>query len=246
MRSDRFVFFIRSVRGLLDRCFGRTIRNASGSSRSSSSNSICRLSAFISWSAAFERLIAADLTHPALAAPLAAGIADVAAYLAQDYVGAESLDLAVREHGAAPPADALRVAVQLADALDCAAAVNIVHGALHPRDVLLSTDDARLTGVGVARALEQVGVTAPVRRPYTAPERMAARSGIGAPTCSAWRRCFTNCCGPAACAPSAPMRGPRSHHSRAATRPRCGRVRPCPRRESGRTVRDRASNSLRR
>ena len=122
---------------------------------------------------AFERLIAADLTHPTLSAPRAAGIADVAAYLVQDYIGAESLDLTVREHGAAPPADALRVAVQLADALDCAASVNIFHGALHPRDVLLSADDTRLTGVGIARALEQVGVTAPVRRPYTAPERMA-------------------------------------------------------------------------
>jgi PEGA domain/Protein kinase domain len=122
---------------------------------------------------AFERLIAADLAHPTLSAPRAAGIADLAAYLVQDYIGAESLDLAVREHGAAPPADALRVAVQLADALDCAASVNIFHGALHPRDVLLSTDETRLTGVGVARALEQIGVTAPVRRPYTAPERMA-------------------------------------------------------------------------
>jgi PEGA domain/Protein kinase domain len=122
---------------------------------------------------AFERLIAADLAHPTLSAPRAAGIADVAAYLVQDYIGAESLDLAVRAHGAAPPAEAMRVAVRLADALDCAASVNIFHGALHPRDVLLSTDDTRLTGVGVARALEQVGVTAPVRRPYTAPERMA-------------------------------------------------------------------------
>jgi hypothetical protein len=108
-----------------------------------------------------------------LSAPRAAGIADVAAYLVQDYIGAESLDLAVRQYGAAAPADALRVAFQLADALDCAASVNIFHGALHPRDVLLSTDDTRLTGVGVARALEQVGVAAPVRRPYTAPERMA-------------------------------------------------------------------------
>ena len=123
--------------------------------------------------AAFERLIAAELTDRALAAPLATGITGVSAFLAQDYVAAESLDLVVREYGAAPPADALRVAQQLAGALDVAAARNIFHGALHPRDVLLSSDDTRLTGVGVARALEQVGVTAPVRRPYTAPERMA-------------------------------------------------------------------------
>lgn len=120
-----------------------------------------------------ERLIAADLTHPALAAPLATGISGVSAFLAQDYVAADSLDLAVREYGPAPAGNALRVAAQLAGALDFAAAVQITHGALHPRDVLLSSDDTRLTGLGVTRALERIGVVAPVRRPYTAPERIA-------------------------------------------------------------------------
>jgi Protein kinase domain len=121
---------------------------------------------------ALERVIAAELTHPALAAPLATGIAGVEAYLVQDYVGAESLDLAVREYGPAQAPDALRVATQLAGALDFAAAASIVHGSLHPRDILLSTDDTRLTGIGVARALAVAGITAPVRRPYSAPERI--------------------------------------------------------------------------
>jgi serine/threonine-protein kinase len=123
--------------------------------------------------AEFERIIAADLVHPALALPLAAGIHDVCAYLVQDYVAADSLDLVVREYGPAPAADALRVAAQLAGALDFAAAVTLTHGALHPRDVLLSSDDTRLTGVGIARAIERAGVAAPVRRPYTPPERIA-------------------------------------------------------------------------
>jgi hypothetical protein len=123
--------------------------------------------------ASFEELIAAELTHPAMAVPLATGITNVWAYLAQDYVAAESLDLAVRGYGPAPPADALRVAAQLGGALDFAAVASIYHGALHPRDVLLSSDETRLTGVGIVRALDQVGVAAPVRRPYTAPERIA-------------------------------------------------------------------------
>ena len=123
--------------------------------------------------AEFERLIAADLTHPALAAPLATGISGVSAFLAQNYVAADSLDLAVREYGPAPASGALRVAAQLAGALDYAAAAQLTHGALHPRDVLLSSDDTRLTGLGVSRALERIGVVAPVRRPYTAPERIA-------------------------------------------------------------------------
>ena len=93
--------------------------------------------------ASFGELISAELTHPAIAEPLASGITGASAYLAHDYVAAESLDLAVREYGPAPPADALRVAAQLAGALDFAAIVNVSHGALHPRDVLLSTDQAR-------------------------------------------------------------------------------------------------------
>ena len=86
---------------------------------------------------------------------------------------ADSLDVVIRDHGTAPAADALRVAAQLAGALDFAAAVNIHHGALHPRDVLLAREETRLTGLGVATALEQIGVTPPIRRPYTAPERIA-------------------------------------------------------------------------
>jgi serine/threonine protein kinase len=122
--------------------------------------------------AEFEQLIVADLGYPTIAAPRATGIAGVCAYLAQDYVAADSLDIVVRESGPAPAADALRVAAQLADALDFAAAREIVHGALHPRDVLLSKDDLRIVGLGVTRALERVGGAAPVRRPYTAPERI--------------------------------------------------------------------------
>lgn len=123
--------------------------------------------------AEFERLISADLLHPALSTPLATGISGVSAYLAQDYVAADSLDLVVREYGPAPAGSALRVAAQLAGALDFAAAAHVTHGALHPRDVLLASDDTRLTGLGVTRALERIGVVAPVRRPYTAPERIA-------------------------------------------------------------------------
>src|SRR5262249_43551113 len=113
------------------------------------------------------------LDHPALSAPIATGIVETRAYLVHEFVDAESLDLAVREYGPAPAAHVVRVATQLAGALDFASAVNVVHGMLHPRDVLLSSGEVRLTGIGVARALEAVGVALPVRRPYSAPERAA-------------------------------------------------------------------------
>jgi serine/threonine-protein kinase len=120
-----------------------------------------------------EGIVAAGLKRSGIAAPLAAGIQENTPYLVQEFVAADSLDVLVRDYGPAPAADAIHVAVQLAGALDYAAVVNVVHGALHPRDLLLSSDEARMTGFGVSRALERVGVTPPVRRPYTAPERIA-------------------------------------------------------------------------
>jgi hypothetical protein len=120
--------------------------------------------------AELERLIEAGPTHPAAVAPVAAGIEGVAAYLAQDYIAADPLDRTFR-HEPASVADSLRVAAELAGALDAAAAIHIEHGVLHPRDVLWSADEVRLTGLGIARAVERMGAPVQVRRPYTAPER---------------------------------------------------------------------------
>src|SRR5262252_102975 len=58
---------------------------------------------------AFERLIECELSHPSLVVPIATGIVGASAYLAVEYVSAESLDLAVREYGPAPPLDAVRL-----------------------------------------------------------------------------------------------------------------------------------------
>jgi hypothetical protein len=123
--------------------------------------------------AEFEALVAAELAHPAIAAPLATGTDGIAVYLVLEYVPADSLDVVIRDHGLALPGHALRVAVELAGALDFAAVVDVHHGVLHPRDVLMSPDEPRLTGLGVTGALERAGATAPLRRPYTAPERVA-------------------------------------------------------------------------
>ena len=123
--------------------------------------------------AEFEKLISAELQHPVIAAPRATGIdGGNNAFLAQSFAAADSLDIVMREHGPMPMARALRVASHLAEALDYGAERQILHGALHPRDVLLSEDDIRIVGLGVSRALERVGVASPVRRPYSAPERI--------------------------------------------------------------------------
>ena len=105
--------------------------------------------------AELERLIAAELAHPVVAAPIATGTDGLVIYLAQEYVPADSLDVVLRDEGPPVPADALRVAAQLAGALDFAAAAKVYHGVLHPRDVLIAQDETRLTGLGVAAAIEK-------------------------------------------------------------------------------------------
>jgi serine/threonine protein kinase len=120
----------------------------------------------------FERLIDVGLRHPAIAAPVATGLDGVVAYLAQNYFSGDSLDIVIRERGPLPLAEALPVARQLAQALDSAAERLVEHGALHPRDVLLSSEGTRIIGLGITRALERIGAAVPIRRPYTAPERV--------------------------------------------------------------------------
>jgi serine/threonine protein kinase len=122
--------------------------------------------------AELEGLIAALPIHPAIVTPLAAGIDGVTAYLAQEYVAADSLDLLLRQQKQASVRDSLRVAAQLAGALETAAVAGIHHGALHPRDILVTADDTKLTGLGLAQVLETIGIAPPLRRPYTAPEQV--------------------------------------------------------------------------
>ena len=125
------------------------------------------------FAAALNALAGQGLDHPSIASPLAAGVEGTTAWLAQAYVPAESLDSALRQYGPPPLADALAIVTELAGALDFAAAAGVLHGALHPRDVLVAPDDTRLVDLGIAAALEGVGLRAPIRRPYAAPERIA-------------------------------------------------------------------------
>ncbi|CAN5777983.1 hypothetical protein BH18ACI5_BH18ACI5_16830 [soil metagenome] len=118
----------------------------------------------------------AGLFHPSVVEPIASGVEGTLAYRAEEYVAAESLDVAMRHYAPAPAEKILPFITQLAGAIDFARTAGIGHGALHPRDVFLTPDEARATGFGVVEALERVGLRAPVRRPYTAPERVAGQA----------------------------------------------------------------------
>jgi Protein kinase domain/PEGA domain len=117
----------------------------------------------------------AGLFHPSIVEPIAAGVEGTVAYCAEEYVAAESLDVAMRHYAPAPIATALPFITQLAGAIDFARAAGVGHGAMHPRDIFVTPEEARVTGFGVVEALERVGLRAPVRRPYSPPERIAGK-----------------------------------------------------------------------
>ena len=124
---------------------------------------------------ALERLIATALAHPGVVAPLAVGLEDDVPYLAQEYVAAESLDVAIRHYSPASIGTAMPFIRQMAAAVDAAHERGVVHGALHLRDIFVTPDEARVTGFGIVRALEEIGLAGPIRRPYTAPEVIVGR-----------------------------------------------------------------------
>jgi protein kinase-like protein/PEGA domain-containing protein len=119
------------------------------------------------------RAAEAGLFHPSIVEPIAAGLEGTVAYRAEEYVAAESLDVAMRHYAPASIDKALPFITQLAGAIDFARAAGVGHGGLHPRDIFMTPDEARATGFGVVEALERIGIRAPVRRPYSAPERIA-------------------------------------------------------------------------
>lgn len=122
---------------------------------------------------ALAHIVNVEASHPAIVAPLAAGLESGTPFMAYEYVEAESLDVVLRRE--ARPAEGLAWISALADAVDAAHALGLVHGALHLRDVLVTSEGVCATGFGIASALEHVRLGFPVRRPYTAPEVTAGR-----------------------------------------------------------------------
>ena len=123
----------------------------------------------------FGRLVSAGAFHRGAVPATAVGIDDGVLYLAQEYVAAESLDVAMRRYAPTPLERALPLIDRLAGAVDAAHARGLAHGGLHLRDIFATPSGGRVTGFGVVPALEEVGVMGPIRRPYTAPEIIARR-----------------------------------------------------------------------
>jgi serine/threonine protein kinase len=113
--------------------------------------------------------------HPALLPVTEVGTSDEGVYLASPVLTAPSVDGRLR--GGRQSLEATLPWLRAVTAgLQAAHDAGVWHGAIHPRDVLVTDDGGVLTGVGIAPVLEHLKLQAPVRVPFTAPERASGRA----------------------------------------------------------------------
>ena len=124
--------------------------------------------------------VTARLAHPHILPLLDSGARDGRMYLVTPYVSGESLRVRLEREHALPLDDALRLAREVAEALEYAHRSGIVHCDIKPENILLADGHAIVADFGVARALASSGILpaepdhAMGSPPYMSPE---ARDG---------------------------------------------------------------------
>jgi hypothetical protein len=129
--------------------------------------------------AALSDLVRKMPDHPGILPLYDAGLRGGRPFLVVADIEGEPLDVALAAYGPAGCADALPRLRRIASALDYAASHGLWHGALSPRDILVSVDDTRVAGLGLHDVLWRAGATWPCETPYAAPEVL--RGGRGSP-----------------------------------------------------------------
>lgn len=123
------------------------------------------------------------LEHPYVARVLDAGVQDGRVYVVTELAEGGSVRKLLNSTDRLLPSRGLEIAGQVAEALQAAHRLEIVHGDLRPENVLLdAAGNVKVTDFGWADLLEDAGVAEssefPARAPYVAIRR---RAGSGAP-----------------------------------------------------------------
>src|SRR5262245_51776678 len=101
--------------------------------------------------------IAAGLSHPHILPVYDSGAAGDLLYFVMPYAAGESLRQRLVREKQLPVADALRIAREVADALDYAHRRGVVHRDIKPENILLQEQHAVLADFGIARAVVAAG-----------------------------------------------------------------------------------------
>ena len=129
----------------------------------------------------FEREIhlTASLQHPHILPVHDSGEAAETLWYTMPYVEGESLRERLRQESRLGIDEAVSLAREVAEALDCAHAAGIVHRDIKPENILLSRGHALVADFGIARAIREAGETltqtGPLGTPaYMSPEQAAS------------------------------------------------------------------------
>src|ERR671933_2676284 len=103
----------------------------------------------------------AQLSHPHIVGVIDAGEDEGRPYIVFEYVHGETLKDRIRRNGRLPIDESLAYAIEIARALGAAHAALIVHRDVKPQNDLIDPEGAaKVTDFGIARSLEDEGLTA--------------------------------------------------------------------------------------
>ena len=126
----------------------------------------------------------ARLSHPHIVGVIDTGEDDGRPYIVFEYVEGETLKERIRRNGRLPITESIAYAIEIARALGLAHSQQIVHRDVKPQNVLIDKEgSAKVTDFGIARTLEEDGLTADGRvlgtTDYVSPEQALGRAVTG-------------------------------------------------------------------
>ena len=118
----------------------------------------------------------AQLSHPHIVGVIDAGEDESRPYIVFEYIEGETLKERIRRCGRLPIAECVAYGIEIARALGAAHARHIVHRDVKPQNVLIDEEgSAKVTDFGIARTLDEEGLTADGRvlgtTDYVSPEQ---------------------------------------------------------------------------
>ncbi|MGI8595566.1 MAG: protein kinase domain-containing protein [Solirubrobacteraceae bacterium] len=126
----------------------------------------------------------AQLSHPHIVTVIDAGEEEGRPFIVFEYVDGETLKDRIKRDGQLPVDEAVAYAIEIARALGYAHQRNIVHRDVKPQNILVDEEgSAKITDFGIARTLDEEGLTADGRvlgtTDYVSPEQALGHDVTG-------------------------------------------------------------------
>ena len=107
-----------------------------------------------------EARVAASLSHPNIVTVFDVGEADGRPFIVMEYVEGRTLDARLRDEGALPVSEVVRIGRQVAEGLEAAHANGLVHRDLKPSNLIQREDGTvKIADFGIARSVDATALT---------------------------------------------------------------------------------------